>query len=369
VPQSDEKDHVLSFGQAVKVGMVANEALAYWLARTQEFLLAAGIDPKRLHFRQHLKDEMAHYAADCWDAEFHSDRYGWVECVGIADRGSYDLTQHAKHSGTDAVDPVTGEKVRKPNPEFLRYVRPPAKPITFTTTTYTAAKKFFPTLKQKAKAAQWALEESSPYALDAARHGLEPHRWAERGERYLLTEREVSRMPAPLAVHVKVAGEAIEVPADCLEVVTLEVTVQGTRVVPCVIEPSFGVDRILYALWEHAHESGEKNGEAYTRLRLSHKVAPVQVAVLPLTGKDGLPEKAAEVEWSLRSAGLLTDIDESGSIGRRYARQDEVGTPYCVTVDNDSMQDGAVTVRERDTGEQVRVLISGLNGHLKSLFS
>ncbi|HUR62708.1 MAG TPA: glycine--tRNA ligase [Candidatus Thermoplasmatota archaeon] len=369
VPHSDEKDHVLSFGDAVRTGMVANEALAYWLARTQEFLLAAGLDPKRLHFRQHLKDEMAHYAADCWDAEFHSDRYGWVECVGIADRGSYDLTQHARHSGTDAVDAATGEKTRKLNPEFLRYVRAPEKPTTFTTTAYATTKRFFPTLKQKAKQVQWALEESSPYAADAALHGLAATRWSERGERYLLTEREVARKPAAMPVHVKVGDETVEVPADCLELVTLEVNVQGTRALPCVIEPSFGVDRILYALWEHAHESGEKNGEAYTRLRLSHKVAPIQAAVLPLTGKDRLPEKAAEVEWALRSAGILTDIDESGSIGRRYARQDEIGTPFCVTIDNESMQDGAVTVRERDTGAQDRVPMAGLVAHLQAKLS
>ena len=110
--------------------MVANEALAYWLARTQEFLLAAGIDPKRLHFRQHLTNEMAHYAADCWDAEFHSDRYGWVECVGIADRGSYDLTQHARHSGSDDKHPITGEVMRRLNPEFRAFISPrgPARP-------------------------------------------------------------------------------------------------------------------------------------------------------------------------------------------------------------------------------------------------
>ena len=365
VPNSDEKDHVLSFGEAVSKGFVANEALAYWLARTQEFLVAAGMDPKRLHFRQHLKNEMAHYAADCWDAEFHSERYGWVECVGIADRGSYDLTQHAKHSGADVVNPVTGKTVRRMNPEFLRFVRAPAAPLVLTVHDWVPTKRFFPTLKQKAKAAEWLMAEASPYAKEAARAGVTAADWHLRDDEWLLTEKVVATAPAKEPLHLKSGSEAIEVPADCYEVQTKEVTVQGRKVVPCVIEPSFGVDRILYALWEHAHEAGEKNGEPYVRLRLSRKVAPVQVAVLPLTGKDGLPEKAEALEWTLRAAGLATDRDESGNIGRRYARQDEAGTPLCVTVDNETLVDGAVTVRDRDTTDQVRVPIAGLVEHLR----
>ncbi|MHB1262637.1 MAG: His/Gly/Thr/Pro-type tRNA ligase C-terminal domain-containing protein, partial [Thermoplasmatota archaeon] len=336
-----------------------------WLARTQEFLLAAGMDPKRLHFRQHLTNEMAHYAADCWDAEFHSDRYGWVECVGIADRGSYDLTQHAKHSGTDQPNPLTGQPIRRPNPEFARYVRAPAAPLVLTVHDWVPTKKFFPTLKQKAKAAEWLMASEAPYAKEAARHGISVADWHLRDDEWLLTEKVVKTEPAKDDLHLKNGAETLTVPAECYEIATKEVTVQGRKVVPCVIEPSFGVDRILYALWEHAHEAGEKNGEPYLRLRLSPKVAPVQVAVLPLTGKDGLPEKAEELDWTLRSAGFTTDRDESGNIGRRYARQDEIGTPLCVTVDNESLQDGAVTVRERDTGDQSRIPIAGLVAHLR----
>lgn len=370
VPNADEKDRETTFGQAVKSGMVANEALAYWLARTQEFLVAAGIDPKRLHFRQHLKDEMAHYALDCWDAEFHSDRYGWVECVGIADRGSYDLRQHAMHSGKEEKHPVTGEAVRRLNPDFLRYVAPQA-PVTLNTTLYAPSKKFFPTLKQKAKAAEWAMQNASPYAVAAAGHslGVGSETWAERHQHFLITEKESSRSPASAPLTVTVGGEEIVVPAECYDIVQIEATVQGRKTIPCVIEPSFGVDRILYAIWEHAHEAGEKNGESYVRMRLSPYVAPIQVAVLPLTGKDGLPELGATIEWNLRAAGYLTDSDDSGSIGRRYARQDEVGTPFCITIDNESLVDDAVTVRERDTGEQKRIAIKQLAEHLRPMFA
>ncbi|MES2154893.1 MAG: glycine--tRNA ligase [bacterium] len=366
VPQTDEKDHVLTFRQAVDQKMVANQALAYWLARTQEFLVAAGLDPKRLHFRQHLKDEMAHYAADCWDAEFHSDRYGWVECVGVADRGNYDLTQHAKKSGVDVLNPMTGATERRLNPEFLRFVKAPAQPTGFSSVDHVPSKKFFPTFKQKAKALEWAMSAASPYAREAAAHGVGGHDWQRRDEDWLITETVVKTDAASQPLRLKVGAETVEVPADCYNVVAKDVVVQGRRTIPCVIEPSFGVDRILYAIWEHAYESGQKNGEAYTRLRLSPKVAPVQVAVLPLTGKDGLPERAKEIEWTLRRAGLLTDFDESGSIGRRYARQDEVGTPFCITIDNETLVDKAVTIRERDSGAQVRVPIAGLAGHLSS---
>ncbi|HET6398007.1 MAG TPA: glycine--tRNA ligase [Candidatus Thermoplasmatota archaeon] len=365
VPNTDETARTASFGDAVASGMVANEALAYWLARTQEFLVAAGMDPKRLHFRQHLKDEMAHYAADCWDAEFHSDRYGWVECVGIADRGSYDLTQHALHSGTTVKHPVTGEDVRRPNGEFLRQVQPPGKPVGFTATAWAPSKRFFPTLKQKAKAAEYVMAQSSPLAMACRRHGIEPRHFLWRDDEWQLQEQEVSRRPAtqPLTLTIGEGtphAQTIEVPAEAYELVETKVTVVGRRYAPNVIEPSFGVDRILYALWEHAYERTQKEGEEYVRLRLSPNVAPIQAAVLPLTGKDGLPELAKRVEWDLRKAGLLVDYDETGSIGRRYARQDEVGTPFCITVDDKTPADGAVTVRERDSTQQDRVPLARL---------
>ncbi len=91
-------------------------------------------------------------------------------------------------------------------------------------------------------------------------------------------------------------------------------------------------------------------------------MAPIIAAVFPLTNKDGLPELAEKLEWTLRQGGIAVDFDDSGSIGRRYARQDEVGTPFCITVDNESLTDQKVTVRSRDTGTQERVAMSGLAG-------
>ncbi len=135
------------------------------------------------------------------------------------------------------------------------------------------------------------------------------------------------------------------------------------RVVPHVIEPSIGLDRLFFTVLLDAYsEKGEETGSTVV-LKLNPSLAPVQVAVFPLMKKDGLAEKAREVFELLRSQ-FVCEYDDSGSIGKRYARHDEIGTPFCITVDYDSLEKGDVTVRERDTGRQERVLISNLAGHL-----
>ena len=121
--------------------------------------------------------------------------------------------------------------------------------------------------------------------------------------------------------------------------------------VPHVIEPSHGLDRILYTCLEHAYSV---DGE-YTRLVLSQEAAPIKVGVFPLMARDDLDKKAMELDRTLREGGIVTYYDESGSIGRRYARMDEVGTPYCITVDYEVFENGTVTVRERDSSRQVRL--------------
>jgi glycyl-tRNA synthetase len=92
----------------------------------------------------------------------------------------------------------------------------------------------------------------------------------------------------------------------------------------------------------------------------------LDVGVFPLVSKDGLPERAREIETELKRAGLVTNYDEGGSIGRRYARMDEAGTPVCVTVDHETLEEGEVTVRDRDSTEQVRVPVDALAGNLAS---
>jgi glycyl-tRNA synthetase len=137
----------------------------------------------------------------------------------------------------------------------------------------------------------------------------------------------------------------------------------GERYVPHVIEPAAGADRATLAFMVDAYDEEEVAGEQRTVLKLHPRLAPVKVAVLPLVRKDGQPELAREVERALRPH-MQVEYDEGGSIGRRYRRQDEIGTPWCVTIDHQSLEDSTVTVRDRDTLEQERVAIDELRGLL-----
>jgi len=138
----------------------------------------------------------------------------------------------------------------------------------------------------------------------------------------------------------------------------------NTRYVPHVIEPAAGATRTMMAFLLDAYDEEQVRGETRTVLRLHHRLAPYKVAVLPLSKKDTLTPMAREV-LGLLQPHLMCDYDETQAIGRRYRRQDELGTPYCVTVDFDSLEDRAVTVRERDSMDQDRVAVGDLLGYLE----
>jgi len=135
------------------------------------------------------------------------------------------------------------------------------------------------------------------------------------------------------------------------------------RYVPYVVEPAAGANRTMAAFLLAAYDEDVVNDEARTVLRLHPRLAPYKVAVLPLSKKDTLTPLAREIFATL-SARYMVDYDETQAIGRRYRRQDEIGTPYCVTVDFDSLEDGCVTIRERDTTDQARVAIADLTTEL-----
>ena len=132
------------------------------------------------------------------------------------------------------------------------------------------------------------------------------------------------------------------------------------RFTPHVIEPSAGADRATLAfICEAYHEDKQpdEKGKMQERtvMKFHPRLAPVKAAVFPLIKKEGMPEKAAEVFGALKAAGLNCQFDQQGAIGRRYRRQDEIGTPYCITVDGDTMTDGTVTIRDRDSLKQERI--------------
>jgi glycyl-tRNA synthetase len=136
-------------------------------------------------------------------------------------------------------------------------------------------------------------------------------------------------------------------------------TASGERYVPHVIEPAAGVDRALLAFLVDGYDEDEIEGERRTVLRLHPLLAPVKVAVLPLVKRDGQPELAREIYLELRER-VQAEYDEGGAIGRRYRRQDEIGTPWAVTIDGQSLDDRTVTLRDRDSLQQERVAINEL---------
>jgi glycyl-tRNA synthetase len=219
----------------------------YWVKERFDWYIKLGIKKESIRLRQHGKEELAHYARDCYDVEYLFPM-GWAELEGIANRGDYDLTQHAKHSGKD-----------------LSYYD------------------------------------------------------AESGERYT----------------------------------------------PYIIEPSAGVDRSALAFLIDAYQEETVEGETRVFLRFQPSLAPIKVAVLPLSRNEKLTPLAKEI-YNQLCQSFMTDYDDSQSIGRRYRRQDETGTPFCVTIDFQSLEDNQVTIRERDSLAQIRVPIKELEKTLEA---
>ena len=136
--------------------------------------------------------------------------------------------------------------------------------------------------------------------------------------------------------------------------------------VPAVVEASAGVDRALLTILADAFTKEEVNGESRTVLKLSPKIAPIKVAVFPLMNKNNMPEISQKIVDDIRNSGIASFYDAGGSIGKRYRRQDEAGTPFGITVDHDTLEDNTVTLRDRDTMEQDRISIDKIIEVLKT---
>ncbi|MCL2317724.1 MAG: glycine--tRNA ligase [Methanomassiliicoccaceae archaeon] len=323
VPNTGTDEVRMTVGEAVKKGIIANKVLAYFVYTTQQMLVRLGIDPKRLRFRQHLRDEMAHYAMDCWDAEILLS-FGWIEVTGIADRGCWDLSRHAQFSGTEL-----SHFKKYDEPKEMEVVKIKAK-----------HKALGPKFKEKAKTIAEMMETKQPSDV--------------KDGKLILT----------------VEGKEIVLDDSLFEVVTVKEKVSGERVVPHVIEPSYGLDRIFYSVLEHAYTYDKK--EDYTVLKLAPEVAPIKVGVFPLMEKDGLDTLAMDIYKKIHSPETEAYYDGSGTIGKRYARMDEIGTPWCITVDYESLSGdtkGTVTIRDRDTTLQKRIKVDSVQKTIGSLLS
>lgn len=139
----------------------------------------------------------------------------------------------------------------------------------------------------------------------------------------------------------------------------------GKKLTPHVIEPTFGLSRLVTIMLMDSYDEEVVNEETRIVLRLTKSLAPIKVAILPLMKKNGLAEKAKEIYDNLKNS-FVCEYDESGSIGKRYRRQDEIGTPYCVTVDFDTLEKGTVTIRDRDTMKQDVIKVEELENYLKN---
>ncbi|MFB6086343.1 MAG: glycine--tRNA ligase [Halodesulfurarchaeum sp.] len=317
-----------SIGEAISAGPIADAWVGYYVGIATEWYDRIGVDLDRLRFRQHQPAERAHYARACWDAEADvsgpDEEPEWIELAGIANRGTYDLSHHETH---------TGERYQV----FVEY----DEPRTVDRTT-----------------------------VDPDMAALGPEFGSEAADIVAALEERAETDPGAFegeSVSVDLEGETVEIPVEQTGFAVEEVTERGEHVTPHVIEPSMGIDRAVYAVLVHAYDEDEIDGEERTVLRLPPEMAPTLVGVFPLMDRDGLGEKARDLEADLREAGLSVTYDDSGAIGRRYRRQDEIGTPYCVTVDYESLETGTVTVRDRDTTEQVRVAIEDLPETLAAL--
>jgi len=247
----------------------------HWKEQRCNWYLNLGIKKENLRFRDHEKDELAHYAKACVDVEYRFP-FGsgdWQELEGIANRTDFDLRQHQRGIRT-----VT--------------------------------------------------------------------KWQECG-------RDLMK--------VKLAEEAEDYQSGPLSFFDED---KKSRYVPYVIEPSAGMDRSTLAFLVDAYDEEEVRGETRNVLRFHPALAPTKVAIFPLVKKEGMPEIARNLYDDLKKY-MTCFYDEKGAVGRRYRRQDEAGTPYCITVDGDTLKDHTVTVRERDSMEQVRISIDQIKTYLR----
>ncbi|MDR2545056.1 MAG: glycine--tRNA ligase [Methanobrevibacter sp.] len=331
--QSDGEEAITLTGQeALDNNIVANEILIYEIYLAKKFLNEIGIPDNVLRIRQHLPNEMAHYANDSWDVELKTDKYGWVEIIGIADRGDYDLSAHSKHSNeelsvyTEYDEPkIIKKMVVKPDmKEFGKKFRKDSVKIA-------EALKSVDGLKVKEE-----LESSGVYEIAIDSHNFK----IESGD---------------------------------LSFEELDEEVKGEKIIPHVIEPSFGIDRIIYGLLLHSFSSVTVKEDGKDKIKdyfkFTSDVSPIKVAVFPLVKKSRLPEIAIDIKDSLRLDGFTVEYDSSGTIGKRYARSDEIGIPLAVTVDFETLDDNCVTVRNRDSEKQGRVKIEELKSYIEGFFS
>jgi glycyl-tRNA synthetase len=271
---------------------------------------------------------MAHYASDCWDAEIRNS-YGWTECVGIADRSAFDLTEHSRAT-------------KVPLSAFVEFSTGPREVESVQVKLDKG--KIGKTYKDKA---QILIKELSEMDSEKAKS----------------LEGQLKTSPVTLTI----GNNSFEVTKDIVSFENAKKRVIGEHIIPGVIEPSFGIGRILYSILEHNYYTRE-GSEQRAVLSLPPQIAPVKVSVLPLISSPELLAFVPKISTLLNLSGISHKVDDIGAtIGKRYARTDEIGIPFGITIDKQTVSDSTVTLRERDSMAQIRIPIADIPSLIQSI--
>ncbi|MEM3437988.1 MAG: glycine--tRNA ligase [Nitrososphaerales archaeon] len=308
----------ISVKEALIKGIIKQEWLAYFMVLSKKFLTKLGLSEDKQRFRAKLPSERAHYSAQTYDHEVLLDKFGWIEVAGHAYRTDYDLSSHVRKSSIDMSVSVPLEK-----PIKVKHLKMNIN-----------VRKIKETFPDKFNEIMEKLKKKNPEDV----------------------KREIDANGAILI-------EGLKLPKEAIEFIDVEEEVKVRRFIPHVVEPSFGIERLVYATLEHAYFEKEDR----TILKIPPYLAPIQAAVFPLVSREKLQEKSIAVWEDLRRKGIDAIYDDSGSIGRRYARADEIGVPFSITIDYQTLDDDTVTVRDRDTWEQKRIIIKDLSDYLLGL--
>lgn len=309
--KESEKITEITLKDALKKGYIKTEWQAVFMALAKKLLIELGVAAEKQRFIEKLPWERAHYSLQSFDQEVLVERWGWVEVSGHAYRADYDLKCHGE---SGCVDMFVFKEYEKPIEREHIIVKP-------------IMAKLGPAFKAEAGKVQELISKADPKEVESS--------LKEKGY-FILEKYKV------LPEHLNISKEkSVE---------------RGRRFIPHVVEPSFGSDRLLYVALEHAYRVKDDR----VLLSFPRDIAPIQIGVYPLVSKDGLPEKAAELQRALSDEGFMAEYDEAGSIGRRYARADEIGIPVGITVDYDTLKDDTVTIRDRDSWTQVRSKIDDI---------
>ncbi|MEM0196321.1 MAG: glycine--tRNA ligase [Sulfolobales archaeon] len=305
--------------EAVREGIIKNKWLGYWMCVAREFVKELGVGYGEMYFEEKMPYERAHYSAQTFDQLVRISRWGWIEVSGHAYRTDYDLRRHMEFSGQD-----------------MTIFKPFKEP---------------------------KIVEVEKVVVDKSTLGrlLGHHLTSFLEALKNVSIEEIKKAVTSSEETVVIAG--VRVPRTAISIVKETEKVAGTRIIPHVAEPSFGAERLVLLVLDKAYT--EEEGRIV--LKIPRKIAPVKVAVFPLLEREELVRVARRIYAELMSLGLTVIYDESGSIGRRYARADEIGVPYAITVDFQTLSDDTVTIRERDTRRQIRVSIKNVYSKLSRM--